>query len=648
MVEENIIRPPSRPKTIGVPEPPKKTATKEKSSTKADSSSFWKGAPEPATKTPEKKAGLFNKLFKGKNADVSIDELREALELPEKKPVSISRSFEKASSEPNEIAKLRKTIKTGKLDKLREAAKAKPIDAKKKTSPAIKKATKANKKVVMKKPLKVNIAKKKIVSAPQKKAVKKVPLKKKVAKKKVAVKKAIKKTQLKKKVAKKKVAVKKGAKKKIVKKHTTLKAPPNPFKELQAKNKKSIAALKTITPETKIRNLFTKQDGTIAKSLQDALKILEKTSAPTFARALTSKKELEAFLLSRIKHTDEKQAVKKFKAELDAYLTLLAKKGDDLYKKELAQLHKTIHQEEHARELTHRQEKEFRALKQRQLADLEAKEKEVRSKMATLETQEKLIQTKEKRLEQERLAMLAKVKEAQETKTAYEVRLAKLQNDERAYQKEKAALAAHIKKQEGILSQGTLSLKRLKAAQELEIKKESDRLRSLQAAYTQKLGELEKKTDLFEKHKQEHDASMRKREEQVRLSLAKEQEILDYIKEAEKKMDDMRKNIETVGFHKYIEKKLDEIDEVNPFGKQDKFTKQMEFKHSKFFTLIDACKKKIEEKNFDEAKKDYMAIKESFESTPFNKEERMMIYDAIRELYDDIRLGELSSSIPYA
>ena len=64
-----------------------------------------------------------------------------------------------------------------------------------------------------------------------------------------------------------------------------------------------------------------------------------------------------------------------------------------------------------------------------------------------------------------------------------------------------------------------------------------------------------------------------------------------------------------------------------------------ELEQAEIYRLVTRCRQLLREKDYDNAKKVYNDIKERYNKLNVESEEKQIIYNTVRELYDDIRLA---------
>ncbi len=186
--------------------------------------------------------------------------------------------------------------------------------------------------------------------------------------------------------------------------------------------------------------------------------------------------------------------------------------------------------------------------------------------------------------------------------------------------------------------------------------KEQNKLNSMQTMYEKKLAELTQEKKAFEARMKSAIPLVERGEEiqqelekinmikkavetdkiKVRRELNIDRKMKDSIIRSENQLKKEKESLEKQMFDKYIESRLKEI---RPSGlKTEEIIENMNYKLPEIYSLIDSCRENIEIENIAEAKKTYNKIKHIFEKTKFENRERAILYNTIREIYNEIQL----------
>lgn len=126
------------------------------------------------------------------------------------------------------------------------------------------------------------------------------------------------------------------------------------------------------------------------------------------------------------------------------------------------------------------------------------------------------------------------------------------------------------------------------------------------------------------------------REEETKHKLTEVKEIEKHIEEEEKELLDNRK-MGDINFQKYLHSKFQELSDSPVHEESDKKLKE-------FYQLIDICQDMVKNNQLFDAKNVYSKIKDKFHGSDISSDDREILYNSIRELYDDINLSMISNS----
>ncbi|MBC8501471.1 MAG: hypothetical protein ISS25_04120 [Nanoarchaeota archaeon] len=107
----------------------------------------------------------------------------------------------------------------------------------------------------------------------------------------------------------------------------------------------------------------------------------------------------------------------------------------------------------------------------------------------------------------------------------------------------------------------------------------------------------------------------------------------DIVEMEEKHLLEDRKKIEDLDFRKYLHAKLTDMSEEEP-----EVNKMVE----EFYIMIENCRNMVKNHQLNDAKRLYNDIKAKFSRTDLNPRNKEILYNSIRELYDDIYLAVIS------
>lgn len=122
------------------------------------------------------------------------------------------------------------------------------------------------------------------------------------------------------------------------------------------------------------------------------------------------------------------------------------------------------------------------------------------------------------------------------------------------------------------------------------------------------------------------------KESEYRDMIKEAREVTDYIEIAEQKNRTEKYEIEKLGFAKYLHSKFNYVS-----GKA-KMSPEVE----NFYASIENCKNHINNNQLTDAKNAYSDIRRQFIQTNMNADDKEIIHNTLRELYDDINLAVIS------
>ncbi len=190
------------------------------------------------------------------------------------------------------------------------------------------------------------------------------------------------------------------------------------------------------------------------------------------------------------------------------------------------------------------------------------------------------------------------------------------------------------------------------------LESERTKLNNLQEMYEKKLAELTAERDAFEKRKKDaldllskadHVADELKTVKEIRnfiehdkkkveQKLSHNKELEGAIRRSEELLKKERADVERLAFSKYITTNLRTI------GEQPR-EQQVNYQIMPLYDLIDAARKSLDAGDIDTAKHTYNKVKGMFERANLEKLEREAVYNAVRELYNDIQLAILDRKL---
>ncbi len=163
--------------------------------------------------------------------------------------------------------------------------------------------------------------------------------------------------------------------------------------------------------------------------------------------------------------------------------------------------------------------------------------------------------------------------------------------------------------------------------------------------------EKQAKQLLIDQHKLERDENkyeekltkFEERKKQVSHDYAESKRIARKMASAEKKLEKKKEAIEEKGFEVYLNEKLKQLSPHKdvPLDKAH----LPKDKHSKFEEMVRLCRDLLENGKIEDAKAMYLDMKQLFVISELEGAEKANIYNAIRELYDDINLAIIAKGL---
>lgn len=232
------------------------------------------------------------------------------------------------------------------------------------------------------------------------------------------------------------------------------------------------------------------------------------------------------------------------------------------------------------------------------------REEEKAKAKAELEQARKALEKDKQLLEQEKILVAGKV-------SRYDFK-------EKQLRKEKSEFAAGKEQFEKDKQEAEELVKKLP-----QMRKDHDRLH-------------QRMTEIYENLKQYNN-----REDELRKIEQAIEEKENILKQAQQRLEEIEERIKENGFSDYLETELKEESLVSPQFEEEDISK---VSNLEAYNLVDNCKAMIIDKNFTEAKKVYMQLRETYTTLKMESSEKDLLYAAIRELYDDIKLAEMENA----
>lgn len=225
--------------------------------------------------------------------------------------------------------------------------------------------------------------------------------------------------------------------------------------------------------------------------------------------------------------------------------------------------------------------------------------------------------------------------------------LAKLTNNVTTLSKEKKLLVSQLAKlKKDLLSERTNN----KKIMDSQIKETKVIIASLQKEITgmktklakdrhtmeqewNKLKDKEQKLSVKQKTLNDKETELNKRQLMLEEKETELKEVNNKFEQREKSLEKKKSELEVEGFQKYLQAKLKNVSVI------DKETINNKPIENPFTQLIESCKDSIMQGDINTAKNKYLELKNQFESSNLIGEQKEIVYNSIRELYDDIMLN---------
>jgi hypothetical protein len=130
-----------------------------------------------------------------------------------------------------------------------------------------------------------------------------------------------------------------------------------------------------------------------------------------------------------------------------------------------------------------------------------------------------------------------------------------------------------------------------------------------------------------------------KKEEGLREVERRIEEKGQALKQAQARLREAEERIKSKGFSDYLATEMKEEHIVSPEIEEKDLIKET---HLEVYNMIDECKSFIRTNNLGAARNAYMQLRDIYNSVKAKGTEKDLLYNSIRELYDDIKLAEMS------
>lgn len=361
-------------------------------------------------------------------------------------------------------------------------------------------------------------------------------------------------------------------------------------------------------------------------------------------------------LIHALEIIDEKtylEAIKDNKDEFKTWVQELAKKAAGAHLLDAHRLQESLSEEikKHTLLIEKRIAQQQDQLKEEAQLLIE-EEDEMLSKKRELADKEARLVDQERELEKRNKSFRAEVEKyhsevnMQEQKNQtfvdeYKKKLQSLKDDQKLAEEKLSQQKDELKRKLEDVRKKELELPLKFKEEELHMNKERKDLETLKKSLDQKRKTLEQKERELDIRYDEFDLEMKKREDMVQKAIDKINALDDDIREQKEETEELKKEIDSQGFQNYLNARLKQLRNDQPLQEVHTPKQDLREKYVELFSLIDQCNEAVESKDFATAKQHYDELKTRFAEEKMAKEERDILYDAIRELYANLHLAML-------
>jgi hypothetical protein len=125
-------------------------------------------------------------------------------------------------------------------------------------------------------------------------------------------------------------------------------------------------------------------------------------------------------------------------------------------------------------------------------------------------------------------------------------------------------------------------------------------------------------------------------------AVALRKELHDAIRNTQHEIINERKQMEQDSYHSYLQNELDTTPAGQPGASIERDLSFVNKKDLPIYQKVEECRQALERRDLDAARKLYNELRDEFQKVKVAPSERDIIYNSIRELYDDIHLAMLS------
>ena len=289
-------------------------------------------------------------------------------------------------------------------------------------------------------------------------------------------------------------------------------------------------------------------------------------------------------------------------------------------------------------------------------AALAKREKEFKGRELQLSKSEQQISTKENQfkgrdssLKQRESAIKNREDNASKLKTSYDTKLNSLNSQQKKLDEQKKSFKVAEEYHKKWLKEQEKKSKAILEKQKQTFEKEKKRTQSDLKQRENLVQKKEKKHADWEKRLHSWDAELQAnkkmlgdQENRLVEELDKRTELKSYVSKTEGIIRKEKEELEDSGFHVYLNAKLNNLEQKGDSLLESR--KKVDIPHTELYELIDHCHELVQKKDVEKAKGVYAKLKKKFHKAELTPSEKAVVYNSIRELYDDIHLALIGTN----
>lgn len=440
-----------------------------------------------------------------------------------------------------------------------------------------------------------------------------------------------------------------------------------------------------------INHQFIKRSGKLVETLTDLIDYVKTTDYKVFTNTIASNKaKFLSWMKSVVAEESAKRDIlkskiipkveslistheKKVKALLERF-TVVSQKDLKMFedqkqelKDELASLNEYVSELDLFKSKLEKTEQELLSDKEKLAKQMDLYNKKMKTLIEEFGKKEELLVKTAQQKEQERIKSYAEMqndvsrkildlkahfKEKHDELNAREERLVEQFKQKKEILDKKVEHQVHLQslREEKFSKQMELQKKQLEEEKAYidNVKKSAEtaerHAKKLEEHWIKKNADLEAEKNSFEAEKTKIESTLHKQETEILSSIDRDQRIKEDILAQKKKLLDLKKDVESEGFGKYLQEEMKRLnDDGVSVSPEDDYSHVDLRGNTEIYDLIDKCNDLIDSGNFKEAKKVYNSVRTKYANSNIIDEEKDILYNKIRELYDDINIAILKS-----